>query len=224
MKLGVLFSGGKDSCYSAYLEKQKGNELTCLISVFSENEESYMFHTPNIKLVEQQAKVMNIPILIEKTKGQKEVELEDLEKAIKKAKEKYKIKGIVTGALHSVYQASRIQKICDKLNLKCINPLWHKDEIKYLNELIENKFKIMIVGIAADGFNESWLSRIIDKRVISELKELNKKYKIHMAFEGGEAETFVLFCPLFKKELNIIKSQKIMESPNTGYLDIQEIE
>ena len=54
-KCAVLFSGGKDSCYSAYLAKQKGYELTCLISIFSENKESYMFHTPSIKKVEQQA-------------------------------------------------------------------------------------------------------------------------------------------------------------------------
>ena len=39
-KCAVLFSGGKDSCMSAYLAKNKGYELTCLISVFSKNKES----------------------------------------------------------------------------------------------------------------------------------------------------------------------------------------
>src|SRR3989338_3624305 len=157
MKLGVLFSGGKDSTYSAYLEKQKGNELVCLISVFSENKESYMFHTPCIEQTKKQAKVMEIPLIIQKTKGKKEKELDDLEKAIQKAKTKYKIQGIVTGALYSVYQSSRIQKICNKLKLKCINPLWQKNEIEYLKELIKNKFKIIITGVFAYPLNESWL-------------------------------------------------------------------
>lgn len=221
MRLGILFSGGKDSTYSAYLAKQMGNELTCLISVFSENPESYMFHTPNIKLVKKQAKAMNIPLLIEKTKGKKEEELDDLERAIKKAKEKYKIQGIVTGALHSVYQASRIQKICDKLNLKCVNPLWHKDEIEYINELINNKFKIIITGVFAYPLNESWLGRVIDKKFIDEVKTLKEKYKIHPAGEGGEFETFVLNCPLFSEELKM-KEKKISSSgENAWKLDIK---
>ena len=91
-----------------------------------------MFHTPSIKKVEQQAKVMEIPLIIQKTKGKKEEELKDLEKAIKKAKNEFNIKAVITGAIASVYQASRIQKICDKLNLKCFNPLWQKNEFKYL--------------------------------------------------------------------------------------------
>ena len=115
MKCGVLFSGGKDSTYAAYLAKKHGNELSCLISIVSENPESYMFHTPSILKVKKQAEVMNIPLLIQKTKGQKEEELKDLEKAIKLAKAKYEIEAIVTGAVESVYQASRIQKICDGL-------------------------------------------------------------------------------------------------------------
>lgn len=207
MKLGVLFSGGKDSTYAAYLEKKKGNELACLISLESKNPSSYMFHTPNIDKVKKQATVMNLPIVIKKTKGEKEKELIDLKQAIASAKEKYALEGIVTGALHSDYQAQRIQKICDELDLQCINPLWHKNEIEYLEELIQNKFKVMIVGVAAYPLNESWLGKIIDEIFIAEAKTLQEKFKIHPAGEGGEFETFVLNCPLFSEEI-IIKSYK----------------
>ena len=53
--------------------------------------------------------------------------------------EKYKIQGIVTGAVESVYQSSRIQKICDKLKLECFNPLWKKEQFELLEDLIKNK-------------------------------------------------------------------------------------
>lgn len=207
MKLGVLFSGGKDSTYAAYLAKKQKHELVCLISLFSKNKDSYMFHTPNIEKVKRQAQVMNLPILVGKTAGVKEKELKDLEKIIKDAIKKYKIKGITTGALHSEYQASRIQKICDKLKIKCLNPLWHKNEIEYLEELIKNKFKILIVGVAAYPLDEKWLGRIIDKKFIEDAKELKEKYKIHPAGEGGEFETFVLDCPLFSKPLKVVTSE-----------------
>ncbi len=221
MKAGVLFSGGKDSCYSAYLAKKAGYELACLITVLSENKESYMFHTPSIEKTKQQAQVMNIPLLIQETKGEKEKELEDLEQVIKLAKEKYNIDTIVTGALYSVYQASRIQKICDKLNLKCFNPLWHKDEIEYLKELVEEGFKVLIVGIAAYPLDKSWLGKIIDKQFIDEVQILKEKYKIHPAGEGGEFETFVLNCPLFKEELKVKSFEDISTGENSWRREIE---
>jgi len=224
MKLGALFSGGKDSTLAMLMAKNLGYELSCLITLESKNKESYMFHTPSIKQTKIQAKAMGIPLISQETKGEKEGELKDLEKAIKKAKEEYSIDGIVTGAVESVYQSSRIQKICDKLGLECFNPLWQKDQVELLEEIIKNKFEIIITGIAAEGFDESWLGEKLDKKIIERLKILNKKYGIDPAFEGGEAETFVLNCPLFKKRLKIKKSHKIMTGENSGRLEIQELE
>ena len=220
-KCAVLFSGGKDSCYSAYLAKQAGYELACLISIISKNQESYMFHTPSISATKQQAKVMNIPLLTYKTKGEKEKELEDLEKAIEKAKQKFQVDTIVTGALQSVYQTSRIEKICKKLDLKCFNPLWQKHEIEYLHELIQKEFKVIITGVAAYPLDGSWLGREINKEFIEEVKELNKKYEIHEAGEGGEFENLVLDCPLFKKSLKIKSFEDIKEGENSWRREIK---
>lgn len=223
MKLGVLFSGGKDSVYATHLAKKEGHEIVCLISIFSENKESYMFHTPSIEKTKKQAKVMEIPLLIQKTKGEKEIELKDLEKAIKKAKEKYSIEGIITGAIQSVYQSSRIQKICKNLKLKCVNPLWQKDELKYLNELIKEKFEITIVGVFAYPLDESWIGKKIDEKFVDEIKKLNEKYKIHVAGEGGEFETFVLNCPLYKKPLKIVNKKIFKEGENSFRAEIDVI-
>lgn len=220
-KCAVLFSGGKDSCYSAYPAKKKGYEITCLISVFSKNPDSYMFHTPCIKKTKQQAKVMEIPLIIQKTKGKKEEELKDLEQAIKKAKTKYKINTIVTGALASNYQKSRIENICRKFDLECFNPLWHKPEFSYLKELIHNKFKVIITGVAAEGLDKSWLGKEINPQFIRDVKELHKKYKIHPAGEGGEFETFVLDCPLFKRGLKIKSFKDFKEGENSWRREIK---
>ena len=203
MKLGVLFSGGKDSTMATYLAKKQGHEITCLITIYSENPDSYMFHTPSIFKTKKQAEVMGIPLLTGETNGIKEEELKDLEEAIKEAIKKYKIEGIVTGALHSNYQASRIQKICDNLKLECINPLWHKDEFQYLRDIIDNKFKVVVIGVSAYPLGASWLGRVIDEKFIEDVTKLHEKYKIHVAGEGGEFETFVLECPLFERPLKV---------------------
>jgi diphthine-ammonia ligase len=221
MKLASLFSGGKDSVYSAYIAQKNGHEIKCLITILSKNKESYMFHTPSIEKTSFQAESMNIPLLIHKTNGVKEEELKDLEDAIKKAIKKYKIEGIVTGAIKSVYQASRIQDICNKLNIKCINPIWQIDEIAYLNDLISNNFKVIITGVYAYPLNQSWLGRLIDKKFIQEVQILRQKYKIHPAGEGGEFETFVLDCPMFRKPLNIENYKDLKEGENSFRREIE---
>ena len=203
MKFGVLFSGGKDSCYATYLAKRMGHDIVCLINVKSENEESYMFHTPSVGRVKEQAGVMGIPLIVASTKGEKEKELVDLEKVIVNAKEKYGFDGIVTGAVESVYQASRVQKICNKLDLECFNPLWQKGQEELLSDLIKNKFEVIVVGIFAYPLDERWLGRVIDWKFVSEMRELEKKWGISVAGEGGEFESFVLNCPLFKKGLKV---------------------
>lgn len=218
MKCGILFSGGKDSTYAAYLTKKHGHTLSCLISIISENPNSYMFHTPSILKVKKQAEVMKIPLIIKNTKGKKESELEDLEIAIKKAKKDFDIQAIVTGALESVYQASRVQRICDRLDIECFNPLWQKNPVEYWDELLENKFEIIVIGVAAEGMNKDWLGAKINKDMLSELKNIERKYRIHLSFEGGEAETFVVDCPLFYKKLKILQGKKIFLKYNGVYV------
>lgn len=206
MKIGILLSGGKDSLYSAYLAS-KHHKIACCITIRSENKESYMFHTPNIEGVKQQVEAMELPLIIVTTKGEKEKELAELRQAIVEAKEKYKIQGISTGAVASQYQASRIQNICHELNLWCINPLWQIEQNKLLQELLENKFEILIAGVFAYPFDEKWLGKVINEKILVELKEMQDKYEINPAGEGGEIETYVLDCPLFKKKIQVLESK-----------------
>jgi diphthine-ammonia ligase len=180
-----------------------------------------MFHTPSISKVEKQAEVMKIPIIIQKTKGKKETELKDLEKVINSAKRKYKIEGIVTGAIQSVYQSSRIQAICNKLKIECFNPLWQKDEIEHLNDLIKNRFKVILTGVFAYPLDNKWLGRQIDKKFIRDISELNRRYGINPAGEGGEFETFVLDCPLFKHKLKIRSFKDIKEGENSWRREVE---
>ncbi len=210
MNVGILFSGGKDSCL-ALSRVMKQNKVVCLISVISANKESYMFHTPNIHVTELQAEAMGIPLLQKTTIGMKEDELEDLKTAVAEAKEKFKIEGVVTGAIESVYQSSRIKKICDELGLCCVNPLWKSDQKKLLEELLDKKFKVIISGVFAHPLDEKWLGKEIDNKVIDELVAMRDKYGISPSGEGGEIETTVLDAPFFKKRIEILESERIFK-------------
>lgn len=222
MKLAALFTGGKDSTYAIHLAKQSGHEITGLITLKSKNDYSYMFHTPAIELTELQAESMNLPISFSETAGEKEKELIDLENAIKKAKDQFEFEGIITGALFSEYQSSRIQAIADKLNLKVVNPLWHKNQEDEMQELLDNEFEFILTAIAGEGFKGEWLGKVVDQKMFDELKALNLKIGINVAFEGGEAESLVLDCPLFIKKLVLEQTEIIEENENTARLIIKK--
>ncbi len=221
MKLAVLFSGGKDSCL-AMLKAKELHEVVCLVTLISKNPESYMFHVPNIKITKAQAEAMELPLIQKTTEGKKEEELKDLKEAIKKAREEYKIEGVVTGAIRSTYQASRIEKICKELDLECINPLWKRDQIELLNEIVKNKFEVIISGVFAYPLGKELLGKKIDTDTIKKLKELQKKYEINPAGEGGELETTVLDAPFFKKKIEVVDHETSYEN-NSGVYEIKEI-
>ena len=72
MNSAVLFSGGKDSVMALYYALNNGDDVKYLLSMKSENDESYMFHVPNIHLTDLQAEAIGIPLLEARTKGIKE--------------------------------------------------------------------------------------------------------------------------------------------------------
>ena len=220
MKLGVLFSGGKDSTYALQLAAEK-EEVVCLITIVSKNKESYMFHTPNIDITALQAEALELPLVRVETLGEKETELTDLEVAISEAKAQFGIEGVVTGAVESVYQASRVQRICNHIDLWQFNPLWKYNQQKLLESLLEQKIQVIISGVFAYPLDEEWLGKQIDRQMIARLVELQAKYGISPSGEGGEIETTVLDAPMFGRKIEVIDS--IVEAKgNSGCYIIKE--
>ncbi len=208
MKAAVLFSGGKDSTMALYKAIKEGYDVKYLVSVISNNPDSYMFHVANIHITELSAEAAGIKLIKKVTEGIKEEELEDLTIILKRLKE-LGVRAIFSGALYSKYQKSRIDKICSNLKLESVAPLWHRDATEYMEEIIDLGFEVIITSVAAEGLDQSWLGKRLDKVLLEQLVKLNKKYGINVAFEGGEAETLVLDCPIFNKRIAIIESEKI---------------
>ena len=208
MKLACLFSGGKDSCLALYLAKKEGQEINYLLNIVPKNFDSFMFHKPYLNLIKKQAEELGIELIQIKSNGEKEKELEDLENLIKEVKDK--VDGVVVGGIASDYQGSRAKKICDKFGLKFIAPLLGFKQKKVWEGLLEDGFEVVMTKISCDGLSKDWLGRVINKENFNDLVKLSEKYKFRLDFEGGEAETSVLFMPGFKNKIKIkfkIKSE-----------------
>jgi diphthine-ammonia ligase len=215
-----LWSGGKDSTYAAWLASRK-DELACLVTLFPKSSMSYMFHYPNLQWTQLQAEAMGVPQLTATTEGVKEEELGDLERALVDAKTNFSLEGIYTGAMASVYQKTRVERICGKLGLDCLSPLWGIDPEAHLRRLTVDGFSVMVVSVSALGLDEGWLGRLLDGPAIDELVALGRKFKFHVGLEGGEGETLVLDAPFFSKRLEVNSSIKHWKG-DSGYLEITD--
>lgn len=220
MKAAVLFSGGKDSCYTLWKGIINKYDIVLLIIIHSKNPESWMFHYPNIQWAELQAKALGIPYIIINTLGKKEEELKDLENAIINLKNKMRIEAILSGAIASKYQKHRIDFLCSKLEIKSITPLWNKEQAEVVKEEIKSGFKIIITACQALGLNKNWLGKEMSLNLLKELIYLNEKFGLNIAGEGGEYETFVIDGPNFKKRIKILNIE-ITENNSSGYMIIK---
>lgn len=221
MRLVSLFSGGKDSTIATYKAIEANHDVKFLLS-FIPDKESYMFHYPNIKFAKISAEAIGIPIIMRKSDKDKEKEIDDLKREIYLLKKNYAIEGVCAGAVSSNYQYNRVKRICDELNLEVFAPYWQKSHEELIREAINLNFKILIVGVYADGFDESWLGREIDLKTLNDLKKLEDRFHINIGGEGGEYETFVVDCPLFKKRIVIEESEKIWDNVR-GELIIKKV-
>ena len=213
MQLAALVSGGKDSVLALYRAQQMGHEIKVLGTMIPKRSDSYMFHFPNIHLTEYLAEALKIPLVKAETSGIKEKELDDLKNLI----ESLDVEGVVTGAIASVYQKKRIDKICDELSIKSVAPLWRQEPLDLMNELLDLRFKVILVGVSAQGLDQTWLGQEITKETLQKLVGLNKQYQISLVGEGGEYESLVLDAPNFKKSIQILEAEINYENDSGVY-------
>lgn len=218
MRVAVLFSGGKDSCYTVWLLQHQGWDVVALLTVSPSSSESMLFHYPGINWTSMQAQALGISQFIMEPEGE---ELNALENALGQLVKEHGIVGLAAGAVASDYQRSRFDRVCDSVGIKSYCPLWHKDPKAIQNDLVNAGFRTVMTGVAALGLDVSWLGREMTETAWKELRELSRHYGINLAGEGGEYETFVLDAPMFTEEIVIEESRKAW-SGQSGHLIIEK--
>jgi len=205
MKSAVLFSGGKDSCLALHKAIKNKLKIVVLLSIIPDSIDSMMFHTPDLILLKKQAEMLGIELMTRKTRARNESEeLEDMRELLADAKKKYKFDTIVTGGIASSYQGTRINSLANELELGIFAPLWNYNPEQLWQELLDEGFEAVITKIACEGIPKEFIGRIITREEFEKLRKLSEKYKFRLDFEGGEAETAVLFMPEFDKHIKIM--------------------
>ncbi|MCA1819302.1 MAG: ATP-binding protein, partial [Halobacteriales archaeon] len=132
-----------------------------------------------------------------------------LEAALAKAKRDLGLDGVVSGALASEYQRTRIDAIGHRLGLKTFAPLWHKEPRGYVDGLVAAGWEIHFSRAAAEGVPKPWAGTRLDRAKIDAMER--HPARPHVAGEGGEYETLVTWAPGWRERI-VVDEASIEES------------
>ena len=209
MKLASLHSGGKDSTYSVLLAEDLGHEIRCLLTVFPKSDQSHLLHHPNLRWTGLQARSMGVPHLaVSAGSDDAGDEAAALEAALLRARRDFGIDGLVHGGIRSEFQKARFGRACERCGLEPLAPLWGRDPVRHMHDLLEGGFRYVVTSVSSGGLDDYWLGRQITAGDIKVLAGLAARHGFSPDFEGGEAETFVTDCPLFSRPIEILRGDR----------------
>ena len=220
MKFVALVSGGKDSLYSIMECCRLGHELLGCVhlgAVPNADEESYMYQSAasealvtlveeclGVPLIHYQRVGTSINTTLVYQQALEGDEVEDLYQALQMAKVKFPlVEAVSSGAILSTYQRIRIENVCSRLGLTSLSYLWRAaPQHDLLDRMIRHGITAVLVRAACPpGLNpHKHLNKTLQELQPLFLR-LNKLYQFHVCGEGGEYESLVLDCPLYKKKL-----------------------
>ncbi|KAI5964609.1 uncharacterized protein KGF55_001678 [Candida pseudojiufengensis] len=239
MKFIALISGGKDSFFNIYHCLSQGHELIAIGNLYPPNNDkkdeidSFMFQTVGYDIIDYYSQLLQVPLYKQPIIGgssnqnleysyTENDEIEDLYKLISTIKSKHpNIEAVSCGAILSHYQRTRVENVCNRLNLTSLTYLWQRNQNDLMLEMCSSGIDARIIKVAAIGLNQKHLGKDL-KEMYPHLVKLNEMYDVHICGEGGEFETIVLDCPFFKKQkLKIINQEIITHSNDVYYLKLK---
>lgn len=209
IKAFVSWSGGKDASFSFHKAAQnKDVEIAYLLNMVSEDGKHSRTHGVSSELLKAQAKAIGIPII------QKRTTWETYEEEFKKAVLELKERGINTGIFGDIdFQVHRdwVERVCRERDIRPLFPLWQRARGEILGEFIDSGFEAVVVAAKSDALGSTWIGRKIDERFI---KDLGGVTSVDLCGEAGEYHTFVYNGPIFKKSIEFIIGEKVLEGKN----------
>lgn len=218
MRLAALVSGGKDGMFAAHLARTAGHEIACILTAEPDSAESKLCHHPNTRHVSLQAESMRVPQI--RAPAASGGEAGAITESLAAAKEEHSVEGVVHGGILSGYQRAEFAGIAGRAGLQVLAPLWGAVQADYMRTLLASRFRFIMASVSADGLGESWLGREIDHGALDEILSRAERFGFNPSFEGGEAETFVLDCPLFERPIEVLRARVEWD----GYRGTFEIE
>jgi len=215
-KAVVLWSGGKDCNLALLLAKEKGFEITALVTFHSAATE---FRAHPKEWMELQAKSLGIPHLFLEIK---EPFTENYEAQLSKLRSQLDVNTVVSGDISEVHGNSNwISERALAVGMEVFLPLWHAHRKEVLQQLLDAKFEVMLTMVKAPWFDGQFVGREINPALISEFEKLQIEKNLDICGENGEYHTMVVNGPGYRSPITVSDANIIQFEEMYHFNDLQ---
>lgn len=208
MQVIASWSGGKDSALACYKALVQGYEVSHLVNFISREFMRVSFHGTRAPLISKQAKAIGIPLVQYKVQPDLTLYEHTFKRAVSAMKRKG-IEGMVFGDIYIQEQRDWVDRVCDDLEITPVLPLWGMTSEEVLNEFINVGFEAVVVAANASVFNEDWLGRNIDRKLVADLNSIKQRKEVDVCGERGEYHTLTVDGPIFQQRLETVYGIKV---------------
>jgi diphthine-ammonia ligase len=216
-KAFASWSSGKDCCLALYRAKKQGLDIRYLFNMINKENQRSKSHGVRATVIKKQSEALGISIVQQPTTD------DEYEAVFVKALQKFTRQGIEVGVFGDIdFNEHRewIERVCKAAAITPRLPLWLEDQTKLMEEFIGAGFKSVVITVKSDLLGKEFLGRTVDKQFLTDIAKLNKG--ITPCGEAGEFHTLVVDGPLFKKRLELTKTE-IVSRGEHHFLEILEI-
>jgi uncharacterized protein (TIGR00290 family) len=215
----VLFtwSGGKDSVLALYeLQKGDDHEVVALLTTLTEDYERISMHGVRSILLERQADSLGLPI--EKVYIPRNPSNEEYEAKMKEVLQKYLRAGVSSVVFGDIFLEDLRRYREDNLSktgMQAIFPIWKRDTTELAHTFIDLGFKAVITCIDSNFLNKTFVGRLFDRQLLSELPT-----NVDPCGENGEFHSFVYDGPIFQKTVSYTKGEVALRDNRFWFCDL----
>ncbi len=215
-----MYSGGKDSTLAIEYCMQRGWNIKYLLSVKPSRKDCYLFHYATVEYTKQLAEILgfrHIMIGCNVADAEKEAEL------IREVVEKEPVEALVLGGVG--LQETQLRSLQNELHpfgVEVFASHAGMEHDKLVEDMIARGYDIRITQVAVEGLGEGWLGERLTKENFDRLKRLSQRHGFHVGFEGGHADTLVVDGPIFKKKLDILDFDKVIDDAYCGHIIVNK--
>jgi diphthine-ammonia ligase len=214
-KAFVSWSGGKDCSLALYRALKAGINPLFLINTVTEDCQRSKSHGVPAQCLRMQADALGMKIVQQPTSDA------SYETEFKKAIYSVKSQGVSAGVFGDIdFNEHRtwIDRVCAETGIKPYYPLWEESQKKLMADFIGAGFTAVVVSVKQGTLGEEWLGRRLDQKFLDDISLLEG---ITPCGEAGEYHSLVIDGPVFKKRLELTKTEKVSRD-NHWFLDILE--
>ncbi len=195
-KVFCSWSGGKDSCLALFRAKQVGATPTCLVTMMIEDGQRSRSHGLRQDVVEAQAAVMGLPVIMRATSWA------NYEASFLDALADVKAQGVEVGIFGDIdLQDHRdwVEHVCASAGMRAEFPLWNESRLGMVLECVDVGIDCRIVSCKAELMGQEYLGKALTR----ELAEALEAQGIDACGENGEFHTVVVNGPMFHTPLEL---------------------